>query len=116
MKKVLLSLILAVCLFPILALAQTISQNSVEQAILNEMNVARRNPQIYIGYLEEYKKLFKGKIVQYPNGVRIQTIEGVVAVDEAINFLKTTPKLDAFKFSAWTCQTRQSATQRFDGK
>ena len=70
----------------------------IEQALFNELNAVRTNPQSYIQYLEEYKKLFKGKNADYPN-VMVLTFEGTKAVDEAINFLKKSPKLEPLKYS-----------------
>jgi uncharacterized protein YkwD len=78
---------------------QTTSKIEIEQEIFNEINVARKNPQQYIGYLEDYKKLLNGNIVQYPNGSSLRTNEGAVAVDDAINYLKSLPKLEPYKFS-----------------
>lgn len=86
-------------------MAQTINQPvnlsdaAFEQTILAEINEARRNPQTYVKYLEEYKKLMRDKIVIFPNGVRMQTFEGVKAVDEAIDFLKKSAPLEAFQTS-----------------
>lgn len=99
MKKFFGLLVLLGCLIPFSVTAQNISPNSVEKAVLNEINTARKNPQIYIGYLEEYRKLFKGNTVYYPNNVSLQTTEGVVAVDDAISYLKTLSKLEPYKFS-----------------
>ena len=59
-----------------------------EQALLNEINQARANPQLYATYLEKLKPQFSGK--QYtPSGKDpLTTEEGWNAVDEAIRFLK----------------------------
>jgi uncharacterized protein YkwD len=100
MKKVLWLLFLFCCVFLASATAQEISPNSIEQAVLNEMNVARKTPKVYLGYLEEYRRMMNGKTVTFPNGVTMETIEGTVAVDEAINYLKNvSDKLDSYKFS-----------------
>lgn len=78
--------------------AQT-SPSALEQELLNEINVARTNPQTYITYLEEHKKLFKGKKVDYPDYM-METYEGTAAVDEAIKFLKKQSNLAPLTFSA----------------
>ena len=75
------------------------SFSAIEQAVLDEINTARKYPLKYVGYLEEYKKLFKGKIVYLPNAVMMETNEGVVPVDEAIEFLKKTAGLNPYSFS-----------------
>lgn len=90
---------LVVCLFLLTAVnfAQS-SPSEIEQALLKELNAVRTNPQSYIAYLEEHKKLFKGKNVEYPNVVML-TYEGTKAVDEAINFLKKQSKLEPLTYS-----------------
>lgn len=72
---------------------------SFEQAILDEINMARTNPQKYIQYLEEYKKLFKGNIAYLPKSVMLATNEGTAAVDDAISYLKSVSTLKPYIFS-----------------
>jgi uncharacterized protein YkwD len=79
------------------ALAQS-TPAEIEQGLLAEMNKVRTNPQSYIAHLEEYKKLFKGKNVDYPSFMMI-TLEGTKAVDEAIKFLQSAPKLEPLQYS-----------------
>ena len=76
-----------------------VSTTAVEINILDEINEARTNPTKYIAYLQEYKQLFRGNTVYFPNGTRMITVEGTKAVDEAINFLKALPKTEPLKFS-----------------
>lgn len=73
---------------------------AIEQAVLNEINAARKNPEIYVGYLQEYRKLFKGNTVYFPDFLRIETNEGTAAVDEAIGELKKILPLNALASSA----------------
>jgi uncharacterized protein YkwD len=70
-----------------------------EQEIIDEINALRKDPKGYIKYLEEFKKMYKGNIVYLPTYVRVQTIEGTTAVDEAIEFLKTAPAVEPLSFS-----------------
>lgn len=84
-------------LFSTLGLAQS-EMSEIEKAILSEINIARTNPQIYVANLEEYKKLFKGKNIEFPDYIR-QSFEGTAAVDEAIKSLKSQPKLEPLSFS-----------------
>ena len=64
-----------------------------EQDLLNEINQARANPQVYAGYLEKLKPFFKGKEYD-PNGQgALETQEGWSAVDDAIKFLRTAKPL-----------------------
>ena len=76
-----------------------------EQAILDEINAVRNNPQKYISYLEEYRKNFKGNIVTIVGAVPMVTVEGVTAVDDAISFLKTVTKLPPYSASKGLTQS-----------
>ncbi|MGI8468218.1 MAG: CAP domain-containing protein [Pyrinomonadaceae bacterium] len=82
-----------------------VTTSLVEQSVLDEINAARADPQRYIKYLEDYKKLFKGNTVFLPDYLQIQTSEGTSVVDEAIEFLKTAPKFAPYKLSGGLNQT-----------
>lgn len=97
-KKFLSCCFFSLILFSTNGFAQT-SPAEIEQALLNEINTARTNPKVYINYLEEHKKLFKGKNVDYPD-VMMLTFEGTAAVDEAIKYLKGVSKLEPLSFSS----------------
>lgn len=57
--------------------------------ILQEINKVRNTPQVYIKYLEERKSQFIDKNLYKPvDGVYLQTKEGILAVNEAIDTLK----------------------------
>jgi uncharacterized protein YkwD len=68
-----------------------------EQALLDEINLARANPTAYIPILEQYRTYYQGKSVHFPDGRRLTTNEGVMAVDDAIAFLRTLEPLSAFE-------------------
>jgi uncharacterized protein YkwD len=73
--------------------ASTPALSSAEQDLLNEINQARANPQMYAGYLEKLKPFFKGKAYD-PNGQgALETQEGWAAVEDAIKFLRTAKPL-----------------------
>ena len=59
-----------------------------ERDLLNEINQARANPQLYATYLESLKPQFKGKEYTPPGQNPLLTEEGWNAVDDAIRFLK----------------------------
>jgi uncharacterized protein YkwD len=58
-----------------------------EQDVLNEINQARANPQVYASYLEKLKPLFKGKEYKTET-LAVTTKEGWSAVEDAIAFLR----------------------------
>jgi uncharacterized protein YkwD len=56
---------------------------------MNEINQARTNPQVYAGYLEKLKPLFKGKeYTAAGTNAALETQEGWSAVEDAISFLR----------------------------
>lgn len=59
-----------------------------ERDLLNEINQARANPQLYATYLEKMKPQFSGKQYTPAGKDPLTTEEGWTAVDEAIRFLK----------------------------
>lgn len=62
---------------------------ALERVILQELNVARTQPDAYIRYLEHYRSLFKDKTyVQPGTNLLIRTEEGRAAIDEAIAVLR----------------------------
>lgn len=67
---------------------EAINSANVSGAVLDEINTARRNPQQFIIYLEEYRGRFSGSRVREPDGRVLTTSEGVAVVDEAIAFLR----------------------------
>jgi len=80
-------------------LAQANSLSPLEQGVVNEMNRVRTNPSSYVSVLENWKKRFEGKRVRISGSTYLQTQEGVKAVDEAIQFLKSARPLSALSVS-----------------
>lgn len=66
-----------------------VSLTDSERDLLNEINQARANPQLYATYLEKLKPQFSGKQYTPAGKAPLTTEEGWNAVDEAIRFLKT---------------------------
>jgi len=97
MKVRLLGLFVLACAFAVIAWNKSETTHSqtkkslpalsqAEQDLLNEINQARANPQLYAGYLEKLKPRFKGK--QYSTEtLEVETREGWAAVADAINFM-----------------------------
>ncbi len=68
-----------------------------EREILAEINLARTNPALYLNYLEDFKKFYRGKEIKYSDGSTLVTNEGISALEEAIAFvrpLKPLPPLE----------------------
>jgi len=80
-------------------LAQATFLSPIEQGVVDEMNRVRTNPSSYIPVLENWKKNFVGNQVKVGNNTFLQTQEGVKAVDEAINFLKSARPVSALTAS-----------------
>lgn len=71
-----------------------------EREILAEINLARTNPAQYLHYLEDFKVSYRGKEIKYSDGSTLVTNEGVSALEEAIDFvrsLKPLPPLELRK-------------------
>jgi hypothetical protein len=60
-----------------------------EQDLVAEINAARADPQKYAAILEQEKKYFSGNEFHPPQRPGFVTNEGLKAVDEAINFLRS---------------------------
>jgi len=59
----------------------------LENAVIDEIYMARKAPKDYSSLLEQYKKYFDNKLLKLPGETPILTKEGVGAVVEAIRFL-----------------------------
>lgn len=81
-------LILIICMFiwppsPVSAFDQILAKE-----VLAEINLARTRPQIYADFARQFRTHFRGNSYTLPGSTtRIQSNEGVKAVDEAILFL-----------------------------
>jgi uncharacterized protein YkwD len=77
--------------------------SSAEQDLLNEINQARAQPQVYAAYLEKLKPLFSGKDYKPSSGATFTTEEGWGAVDEAIKFLRIAKPIEPLTTSKGLC-------------
>jgi uncharacterized protein YkwD len=68
-------------------------------AIVHEMNLARQNPSVYAGYIEELRAKFQGNLLVLPGRIPLRTNEGTRALDEAITFLRSTAPQSPLTFS-----------------
>lgn len=79
---------LTICMLLAFAVPATPLELNPGTEVLAEINLARTKPRIYAGFLREFRGQFRGKYYVLPgSATRIQTSEGVAAVDEAIKFL-----------------------------
>lgn len=86
-------------LFSIAIPSTALSQN-LPQQVLTEMNLARTEPKTYAGFIREFRDRFKGKTFSLPGSAnRVQTSEGISAVDEAIKFLARQSPLSPLMWS-----------------
>ena len=86
--------------------------SSIEAEIINEMNLARTEPQKYAALVEEYKKYYKGSLFAPPWAPRgLTTAEGVAAVDEAVNFLRAAKPLPPLGVARGLCLAARDHAQ-----
>lgn len=71
----------------------------LELAVVEEINLARRDPQKFAGFLQEYQNATRGNLISLPGRIPLRTIEGAPVIEEAIGDLKLVSDLDAFEIS-----------------
>lgn len=69
----------------------------LELEILDEMNLARTQPQKYADYVAEWKQYYTGKSLTRPGHKPLNTLDGMSALDEAVNFLRAVSPLPALQ-------------------
>jgi len=78
-----------------------------EVDLLNEINQARAQPQIYAGYLEKLKPQFNGKEYKTET-LQVETKEGWDAVQDAIKFLRSVAPAGPLSTSQGLCLAASS--------
>jgi len=73
--------------------------SNLEQATIDEINLARANPSAYVKFLEEFKEYYRGREIHYPDGLVLVSTEGVAPLDEAIAFMRSLKPLPPMKLS-----------------
>jgi uncharacterized protein YkwD len=71
----------------------------LEQEIVDELNLARRDPAAYVEKLKAYRSEINGKRWERPGKITVVLNEGRAAVDEAIAALSKQPPLPQFSAS-----------------
>lgn len=88
------------CAFLMLASPVSAFDHDFATQVLAEINLARTDPRAYAGFIREFRRRFRGKNYVLPGSTtRIQTSEGVSAVDEAIRFLSRSKPLPLLTWS-----------------
>ena len=76
----------------------------LERDILEEMNLARMEPQRYAAFVQEFKKYYTGNQLKLPGRQKaVVTFEGTAAVDEAVSFLNAAKPQPAMAINRGMC-------------
>jgi uncharacterized protein YkwD len=76
------------------------AETDLAKQTVAEINLARGNPQIYAGFLREFRREFQGNSYRMPGSdLLVETSEGIRAVDEAIRYLTRQPALPPLAWS-----------------
>jgi uncharacterized protein YkwD len=70
-----------------------------ELAIVREVNLARTRPWEYAEFLDETRKLYSGRMRKGRGAVRVVTVEGIEAVEEAVEFLRGATPVSSLRLS-----------------
>jgi uncharacterized protein YkwD len=73
--------------------------SDLEKGVIIELNRARSNPAGYAKKLEDFKEHYVGKYIYFAGRTQVVTEEGVAAVNEAIEFLKSTAPVPLLRAS-----------------
>jgi len=74
--------------------------SELEQATIDEINLARSNPTAYIKFLEQFKRYYVGREIHFPDGLTLVTNEGAAPLEEAIAFMRLLKPLPPLKLSS----------------
>lgn len=81
-------------------LSQAEAPEELGGQVLEEINLARAEPLAYADYIREWRKSFRGKLYQLPGTSLLrQTREGILALNEAIEFLNEQKPLPPLSWS-----------------
>jgi uncharacterized protein YkwD len=73
--------------------------SSKEKETIEEINFARQKPAEFLKLLQEFRALYHGKEIHFPDGRVLVTGEGVAALDDAINFVRSVKPLPPYELS-----------------
>ncbi|OLE51828.1 MAG: hypothetical protein AUG51_21115 [Acidobacteria bacterium 13_1_20CM_3_53_8] len=69
----------------------------LEREVLDELNLARTQPTQYAAFVDEWRKYYTGKKFARPGRQSITTWDGLAALDECVNFLRSATPLPALQ-------------------
>jgi uncharacterized protein YkwD len=93
-------LCLILCVFLMVSTPVFATDELLARQVLAEINLARTKPSSYAAFVREFRTQFRGKQYLQPGrSVRVQTTEGVAAVDQAASFLMRQKKLPPLVWS-----------------
>ena len=94
-------ILVAVCLLVTLVAPAAALEEILPEHVLDEINLARTEPQKYVEFLIELRKQFHDNTYLIPGtNVAVETNEGVAALDEAIDFFADRKPLPPLAWSA----------------
>jgi len=82
--------------------------NDLGKGIIIELNRARSNPAGYAKKLEDFKEHYVGKYIYFAGRTQVVTEEGVSAVNEAIESLKSTAPVPLLRVSKGLCASAKA--------
>jgi len=80
-------------------------EDALAVAIIQEMNLARRNPARYAGYIEELRQNYNAGFAVLPTGTKWRMKEGLRAIDEAASFLRAAYPEQPLRLSPGMCRS-----------
>jgi uncharacterized protein YkwD len=73
--------------------------SDLELEVIDELNEARTDPETYAQKIESFKRFYAGHYIYIAGQTQIKTREGVQAVNEAIEFLRSVEPVPPLKIS-----------------
>ena len=70
--------------FFVVECTESVEPLRIEQEVVDEINLARTNPQLYVQFLRERIPHYEGTLFKIPDQKPIRTKEGLPAVMEAV--------------------------------
>lgn len=69
--------------------SDTDGTDTIEEAVVREVNLARTDPRLYAKFTRQWRPYYDGNLRKAPGHNPVRTTEGVAAIDEAILYLES---------------------------